>query len=251
MDHDGEKARRQATEDLRAEALSLLGEVREAFAQMMNPPVVHYSVQPREDSEEARKLAQELLQHMAMGQAIVWPEGFNCTASPALIQMNALISRLMWLLGLSDAERGFVEDATSQATDGELDGVYETLLVYADWLDDQMRTKDGAEIRRLVPQHGDVVVWRCPRAVNPQQAMKVGKEVMSAVSANLKAMGREVVCVCLTHDWDVSTLDEGQMRELGWERSKGLAFPANDCRSHFHQPAQTRREIAPAIHPQE
>jgi uncharacterized protein (TIGR02996 family) len=71
------------------------------------------------------------MENLQGGQSLVLPQGTTVRPNPNL----ATLSRLLWLLDLSEGERAFVRAAADQPCD--LDG----LSVFADWLEEQQRAE--------------------------------------------------------------------------------------------------------------
>ena len=63
------------------------------------------------------------------------------------IGAEKVLGRLAWLLGLSPAERAFVQEAAEKAAD--LKARDDVFMVFADWLEDQGRGPHAGAVRRL------------------------------------------------------------------------------------------------------
>lgn len=124
-----------------------------------------------------------------------------------------LIERLLWLLGLSGGERAFVHAAASSVRAGDVAGAYEGLMVFADWLEDAGRTADAGELRRLVPETGDVLVV-CAPAEAPKIRMAPGEteyakaqRAATAMMDHLTRLGRDVCVAAVPHGSDAKVVE--------------------------------------------
>jgi hypothetical protein len=139
-------------------------------------------------------------------------------------QASMTCQRLLWLLGLSDAERAFVDSAASAVREGEPGDAYETLLVFADWLEaEQGRGQNGLTIRRLVPEAGDVFVVTVPDSAGllgvSATYAQVGRQIRDWCERN----GRPVYVQAVREGVGVEWLPAERMRELGWVRAERSA----------------------------
>lgn len=73
------------------------------------------------------------------------PPGADFKPSPAL----GYVSRLQWLVGLSDAERAFVDAAATAALTLTPGAAYGDLMVFADWLEDNLTPKESSRLRSI------------------------------------------------------------------------------------------------------
>jgi hypothetical protein len=129
-------------------------------------------------------------------------------------RLITLLERLCWLLGLSDGERRFVAALADDA--GDFDG----LSVFADWLEDQGCTADGARVRRLVPQDGDVIVLTRPDAGAERRTHERWVRRADDLRAKFLASGRDVRVLVLPHGSGADALPADAMRAAGWVRAK-------------------------------
>jgi uncharacterized protein (TIGR02996 family) len=145
---------------------------------------------------------------------------FNAATSLTILPDSAfarLLERICWLLNLSGGERRFVAALAQDAGD------FDTAQVYADWLLDQGRTADGARVRRLVPQDGDVLVWQIPNLAVAARQERVYLAGAEYVRNELNARGINTTAVFLPDGADLSALDPDAMRAAGWVRAGDVA----------------------------
>jgi hypothetical protein len=133
------------------------------------------------------------------------------------------LRRLCWLLGLSDAERSFVSDIADAALEGRPADAYGSLMVFADWLEDNVRTEEGEAIRKLTPRDGDVLLMKHPVGVstNPE-AMKKAKDFFSLLRSRLAEAGREVTMLLLPEGWSLNSLSTHTLEEFGLTSKRKL-----------------------------
>lgn len=194
--------RRTAAEEIRGEILALL---REILGAMKGPVEIlhrHEAFQPPPlTPEESRQLEQAILAQQQQLSEMMVLEGEPKVSRG--VWPDAL-ARLLWLLGLSDGERAFVEAAAEHARGGQPGEATIDLAVYAEWLGDQLRHADAGVIGRLAPQTGDVLLVRHPDSL----ATKREAAAFSAsLEDGLRRLGREPLVAQLPFDWDVETLD--------------------------------------------
>jgi hypothetical protein len=153
--------------------------------------------------DEARRELRALLDDLRAG-----------CGGPALLPAPRPLIRLCALLGLSERERAFVSVLADDAADFDL------YNVLADWLEDEGRTKDGARVRRLVPQDGDVLIWRMPPTDTGGVLLPFGAYEAAARNLQSVLMGRGVntAYAVLPDDANLSALDPDRMRAAGWVR---------------------------------
>jgi uncharacterized protein (TIGR02996 family) len=165
---------------------------------------------------------QEFLQRLGRvqpGQTLMLPQGTTVhyvRPNPNL----AALSRLLWLLDLSERERAFVRAAADEPCD--LDG----LAVFADWLEERQRT-DGARfrevaaagIRRLNPQPGEVYVIRTP----PTGSLVQDDFVVAYLRGLWEGIANDATLIMLTQDESLSMLTDEQLAAAGLVRKDGLA----------------------------
>lgn len=174
-------------------------------------------------SEERRAAAEELKEQIAAtldGIAnSVKDVMLSYAPRPAkLADVFAGLRHLAWLLGLSDAERSFVDAAATATQSGDLSSAYEMLMVFADWLEDQGRVKDGVEIRRLVPQNGDVIQLIYRKGVPLEEARDAARQLGTMLREHLAMIGRDVLFVAGPEGWELEKFPDDDMRRLGWVR---------------------------------
>jgi uncharacterized protein (TIGR02996 family) len=107
----------------------------------------------------------------------------------------------------------FVAALTRDATD------FVTLAVFADWLEEHGHTALGARFRRLLPQTGDLLVYRVQDDHYAEQLPRA-RDVANIVQKNLReGFGVETYWLILPEDMELQQVDEATMRELGWVRA--------------------------------
>jgi len=210
--------RRGVAEEVRQEVRAILAEMAEALQKAMAPPaVVQYEASGEADLEAARIAVRAAIERETAGYTVTLPGGATYKIAPAVRELLGKIARLSWLLGLCDAERSFIDSAASAATSGDPTGLHETLMVFADWLEDQGRQAHGAEVRRLVPQRGNILLLTVPRGADTER-----EEVLNGIGRRLdqflRDVGRECYIVKVQEGATIPILDEAAMRRLGWER---------------------------------
>jgi uncharacterized protein (TIGR02996 family) len=149
------------------------------------------------------------------GQSLVLPQGTTVRPNPNL----AALSRLLWLLDLSEGERAFVRAAADQPCD--LDG----LSVFADWLEEQQRAEAerfrevaAAGIRRLNPQPGEVYAVSLP----PSQLPEIKRQLVDSLLDYWKGLRNGAVILFLPHGHDISLLTDEQIAAVGLVRKDGF-----------------------------
>lgn len=130
--------------------------------------------------------------------------------------------RLLWLLGLSDAERAFVDAAATSAVEGRLADTHVDLAIFAEWLGDQMRHADGVTIERLRFEDGDVVIVTVPDSAGLMAPSVAFEEIGRPLQNALLKMGRRVYVRAIRKGITVGNVDAGKIQELGWVRRKDL-----------------------------
>ena len=173
--------------------------------------------------------------------------GMEWSSTPSELKVDAPafvdhLRRLHWLLGLSDAERRFVDDAASAAVGGRTTDAYESLMVFADWLEDNLRTEHGGAIRKLTPQDGDTLVINYPKG--DMDARRAIQRYFLEVQEKLREMGREVSFVVLPEGLSVIQASAAEMALNGWARASDLAAlrrEAEELRAHS---AELREAVA-------
>jgi uncharacterized protein (TIGR02996 family) len=145
---------------------------------------------------------------------------------------DAALGRLLWILGLSEGERRFVAALAEDASDTV------TAEVYADWLEEQGRTAEGATVRRLVPRDGDVLVITAPSGASDAASRRRWAAHAADLRAKLLASGRDARVLVLPHGSVAEDLDVGAMRAAGWVRAEDMRSAAArvgaDCETHPH-----------------
>jgi uncharacterized protein (TIGR02996 family) len=160
-----------------------------------------------------------LMGNLQGGQPLTLPQGTTVhyvRPNPNL----AALSRLLWLLDLSERERAFVRAAADEPCD--LDG----LAVFADWLEERQRT-DGARfrevaaagIRRLNPQPGEVYVIRTP----PTGSLVQDDFVVAYLRGLWEGIANDATLIMLPPDESLSRLTDEQLAAAGLVRKDGLA----------------------------
>jgi uncharacterized protein (TIGR02996 family) len=197
-------------------------ELRRVLAEMRLPPTLYSNSEHPRDSATGRWLTQgeaELARRMAnlQGvQGVVMPQGTTVRPSPNL----AVLSRLLWLLDLSEGERAFVRAAAEAPCD--LDG----LAVFADWLEEQQRA-DAERFRevalggmqRLNPQPGEVYVVRIPRFAGIVQ----DDFAVAYLRGLWEGISNGATLIQLAPDESLSMLTDEQLAAAGLVRKDGLA----------------------------
>jgi uncharacterized protein (TIGR02996 family) len=204
-------ARREA----RAELTRLLAEVK---ARALNPPRVedtagwHSEPQstPLADFEavvQAARAHGTTLDGRTHEQALL-------DAITLFREGGAALRRLLWILGLSQGERRFVTALAEDASDTV------TAEVYADWLEEQGRTAEGATVRRLVPRDGDVLVFTVAPGRDAAGEARACEKAAGRLADILAARGVRCTPVVAYHGTDVSALPRQTMRAAGWVRAE-------------------------------
>jgi uncharacterized protein (TIGR02996 family) len=157
------------------------------------------------------------MENLQGGQSLVLPQGTTVhyvRPNPNL----AALSRLLWLLDLSEGERAFVRAAAHQPCD--LDG----LSVFADWLEEQQRADSArfrevaaAGIRRLNPQPGEVYVIRIP----PTEGNLLDDFSVAYLRGLWEEISNGAILIMLPPDESLSRLTDDEA--AGLVRKDGLA----------------------------
>lgn len=208
------EARRQAVEQIKGEILGLLGQIVEGTTR---PPVVVHPAHggPGGGIEAIHQAARDMAEQLKAGAVITLPGSSGWEVQYPTVDGEAF-RRLFWLLGLSDAERGFVEAAATDATAGKPGEVFDGLAIFAEWLDEFGREKDGCTVRRLIPEDGSVIVLTIPDDAGALALSRVFDEIGKPLQAALAKLGRRVYVQAVRASVGVQPLDEQRMRELGW-----------------------------------
>jgi hypothetical protein len=205
-----EGARAAARAAARAEMTRLLAEVK---ARALKPPrVVDYpEAVPWGTPAHPNPVADiEAVAQTAVDSAERYgPSSLRPLYGPWRAQ-RVLLERLLWLLGLSEGERRFVAALADDAVD------FATLEVFADWLEDEGRTADGARVRRLVPRDGDVIVVRHPPGPRHEAHCATVRQMLDALAAR----GVRVWAVTMSDDMSLETAPPDAMRAAGWVRAE-------------------------------
>lgn len=102
--------------------------------------------------------------------------------------------------------QGFLESLSANRLDAD------TILVFADWLEEHGRTEAGERVRLLRPQPGDVIaVW--PASHTDDAHFEAGQ-----ICNDLAAGGCLTVLLCFGEDLAVA--DPDQLRAAGWVREE-------------------------------
>jgi uncharacterized protein (TIGR02996 family) len=159
------------------------------------------------------------MENLQGGQSLALPQGSTVhyvRPNPNL----AALSRLLWLLDLSEGERTFVRAAAQDPCD--LDG----LAVFADWLEEQQRTDSArfrevaaAGIRRLNPQPGEVYVIRIP----PTEGNLLDDFSVAYLRGLWEEISNGAILIMLPPDESLSRLTDEQLEAAGLVRKDGLA----------------------------
>jgi uncharacterized protein (TIGR02996 family) len=113
----------------------------------------------------------------------------------------------------------FVAALAKDATD------FVALVVFADWLEEHGQTALGARFRRLMPQTGDLLVYRVQDDHYAEQLPRA-RDVANIVQKNLReGFGVETYWLILPEDMELQQVDEATMRELGWVRAPQEGVP--------------------------
>lgn len=176
-------------------------------------------LQPQQSVTEGEVEVVRRMENLQGGSPLVVPQGttvHSVRPSPNL----AALSRLLWLLNLSEGERAFVRAAAENPCD--LDG----LSVFADWLEEQQRVEAErfrkvalAGMQRLNPQPGEVYVVRIPRfggIVQDDFAVAYLRGLWEGIS-------NDATLIMLAPDESLSMLTDEQLDAAGLVRKERLA----------------------------
>jgi hypothetical protein len=182
---------------------------------------------------DGRTHEQAFLESLAAYQSVrpsALPHDWQATFSPSA--MASLLRRLLWILGLSRGERRFVTALAEDASDTV------TAEVYADFLEENGRTAEGAGVRRLAPQDGDVLVITAPSGASDAASRRRWAAHAADLRAKLLASGRDARVLVLPCGSGAENLDLDAMRAAGWVRAEAVRSAANrvgaDCEGHPH-----------------
>lgn len=209
------KERRMAVDEIKAEIMEALADIKEAIAEAIRPPgVISASWDERPVDILASLKAVQAAARAQLQQPTVLAPPPEIVLSP-LVAFSAHLNRLAWLLGLSDEERAFVEGVAAAAS--RPDEAYEMLMVFADWLEDRMRAAEAGGMRRLVPQTGDLLVCTYS-GQRGGEAEYHARESMTQVVRLLFGLGRDVACVVVPEGVSVTYVDPKELERAGWVR---------------------------------
>jgi hypothetical protein len=202
-------------EDRAARALALR-ELREVLAAMKElaaapPPAIFDPAPGQPAGTSEADFLEAIRAARAAGQPVVLPGGGSVEyvgPTPALLQ---LLERLTYLLGLSDLEREFLAAGAAREVPDAWDG----LAAYADWIEERDNYAGAVRVRKLTPQSGDLLVFRC----EPEAAHHAARAA-AALAADLESRGCPVVCSLLPPGAALDSLSEECMATLGWVRAE-------------------------------
>jgi len=204
----GERHRVIDSDTAREELRHVLAEIKYPLALVERTPDA--DVSPEQD------FLRQLQHRQFSDRVMVLPHGTTLSPSPNL----AALSRLLWLLDLSEGERAFVRAAADQPSD--LDG----LAVFADWLEEQQRVDSErfrevalAGMRRLNPQLGEVYVVRRPGATAARQ----DDFTVAYLHSLWHACHNGASLMILDPDESLSMLTDEQLAAAGLVRKERLA----------------------------
>ncbi len=204
-----EEQRREAIDGIRAEVLALLESI---LRQLSKEPLITTLPRLEPVDDLAAEALQAALEQQQAGGYLVISETAKYTPGP-LVEVTR---RLLWLLGLSDAERAFVDGvATSVRKGTPADAVVE-LAIFAEWLGEQFRHADGSAIEALIPPDGAIVVVTVPLDSPNDAVSKAYAEIGVPLKDALERLGRRGY-VCAVREGNTIRLpSRGEMRQLGW-----------------------------------
>lgn len=188
--------------------------------------------------EEIHREIRDTLDRLGESVRLGHEGGMEWSGTPSRLQLDAPafidhLRRLSWLLALSPAERAFVDAAASAVREGNAAEAYETLLVFADWLEEA--GKESSPIRRLVPQSGDVVGMTYPAirppALSADAAKQAARSVLEGIQARLAGVGRDVSIVAMPDNWKLQVMREEEMYSQGWARRSKLEKAEKECKA--------------------
>ncbi len=175
------------TEEERSEAMvevqKLLAELREY---LMRGPVL---IEQEPISEATMTALREAAARINQDYDVMVPIEQEALQTVSDHIVSTAISRLCWLMDLSDGERAFVMAAAENARDDV------TLAAFADWLEERSLDTEAGRMRRLRMQDGDVLVMTYPKG-----RMSASMECMRGVRLKLRDAGINVSTVTIPGD---------------------------------------------------
>lgn len=135
-------------------------------------------------------------------------------------ETSSRLERLAYLLGLSPAERAFVQEAAEANRSGDPLAADTALAIFADWLEDEGRTEDGKRVRRLLLEDGDVMILVAHHTTSEQQVRQANQAAMLMQEAIRKAGKGVLVRFIQEPEQSVERLGREQMRQAGWVRQE-------------------------------
>lgn len=130
----------------------------------------------------------------------------------AVKDVRHAFTRLCALLGLSERERAFVSALADDAAD------FDFIQVFADWLEEEGRARDGARVRRLVPRDGDVLLFTVAPGPDALQEGRACEGAARHLAGVLAARGVRCTPVIVYQGTEVHALPQQTMRAAGWVR---------------------------------
>lgn len=208
------------SDDLKIQALELLKRMNEAFDRAMQPPVIEAKWNENQpDIKQSLKSVADAVSKVGPGTATLIPSGssFTFAVDPAVVDLADMARRLAWLLGLSNQEYAFVTDCAGLASARKPEDYYSTLSVFADWLEDQGRTINGAEIRRLIPQTGDVILCVVSeREFKADPNLTAIRQHAVDLKESLKKLNRDVLVVICGKGIDLANMSVNDIDTTPW-----------------------------------
>ena len=206
-------ARRALANQQPPASAEVLDEAREVLRQLresLKPAQVVQYTPNAEDLEQVR----QAVDNLQPGTSLPIPSHLSEWGTAIYkSQGTSLVTRLLWLLDLSPDERNLVQALAKWPSDAD------SLSLLADWCEENSRTATGEQFRRLIPQSGDVLVFRYNRR-DGEQGMRIMDRGADQVRAHLARHGKDVFCCVLLSgaEFDPSLLPADTLRKYGLVR---------------------------------
>lgn len=199
-----------------AAAAEIQAEIRQILEALTSAPVlVQHPARPGAAAPDRDEALAALEAHRRQASLIV-PQ-----AAGRMTDWSAPLARLAWLLGMSDGERAFVRAAADARVREDADR-FETLAVYADWLEESGRPADAGAVRRLALHDGDVVVLYADatRYCGEAGYRAAVHGACNDVEAAARTLGLRVFCTICASGVALTRLSPQAMQEAGWRRAE-------------------------------
>ncbi len=208
--------RAAAVAEVKSEILAELENLCRQVTATLSPPAIFQSISANPPSkEEIESIVVE-----TSGTLVAVPPGATFEIH-GLESVASQLQRIAWLVGLSDAERAFVSAAAEQSEGADYGGLIDTLLVFSDWLVDMGMQSQSVEVRKVVPNDGDVLIIT-QKYMTPSRRKEIVECVAQPLVDAMANRGRNVFCVVADGSTSIESLDAEEMRRQGWVRASDV-----------------------------